>query len=49
MTNALRLYGQALSELRNKLSNLDDQRSESILASITALYMCEVGNKPIAL
>jgi len=49
ITNALRLYGQALSELRNKLSNLDDQRSDSTLASITALYMCEVGNKLIAL
>ncbi|KAJ5810375.1 uncharacterized protein N7503_002593, partial [Penicillium pulvis] len=41
MTHALKLYGQALSELRNKLSNPDDRCTESTLASMTALYIYE--------
>lgn len=45
ITNGLELYGQALSELRNKLSDPDDRETESVLASMTALYMYEVSDK----
>jgi hypothetical protein len=45
ITSALRLYGQALSELRNKLSNPDDRSTDSTLASMTALYMYEVSHR----
>lgn len=44
IANALKLYGQALAELRNQLSNPYDRRTDSTLASITALYMYEVSN-----
>lgn len=44
MISALKLYGQALSELRNKLSNPDDCGTDSTLASMTALYMYEVSH-----
>jgi hypothetical protein len=43
--NGLVLYGQALSELRNKLSSPDDRQTESIMASMTALYMYEVSHR----
>lgn len=49
ITSALRLYGQALSELRNKLSKPDDQCTDSTLASMTALYMYEVSHRVIIL
>lgn len=49
ITNALRLYGQALSELRNQLSNPNHWRTDRTLASITALYMYEVSHRAIAL
>ncbi|KAH8589522.1 hypothetical protein B0O99DRAFT_636687 [Bisporella sp. PMI_857] len=42
ITNARRLYGQALVEIRNQLSDPDDRRAESTLASITALSMYEI-------
>jgi Fungal Zn(2)-Cys(6) binuclear cluster domain len=49
VTIALRLYGQALSELRDKLSSPDNSCTDSTLASITALYLCEVSHKDITL
>jgi len=49
ITNAFVLYGQALSELRDKLSNPDDRRTDSVLASMTALYVYEVSYKVIIL
>ena len=42
ITNAHGIYGEALSELRHELSNRVDRSTDSMLASITALYMCEV-------
>ena len=39
---ALTTYGQALSELRGRLSNPDEWAADSMLAAITALYMHEV-------
>jgi hypothetical protein len=45
MASALRLYGQALSEIRNKLSDANDRCADSTLASITALYMYEVSHE----
>ena len=42
ITNSLSLYGVALSELRNQISNPDDRGTHSTLASLTALYMFEV-------
>lgn len=44
-TDALRLYGQALSELRNQLSSPDDRRTDSTLASVTALGIYEVSHR----
>lgn len=49
ITNAHRLYGQALSELHSKLSDPNDWCSDSTLASITALYMYEVSHEVTAL
>ena len=49
ITNALSLYGQALSELRSQLSNPDNRHGDSTLASITALYMYEVSYRVIPL
>ncbi len=40
--NALALYGQALLELRERLSNPADRRSDSMVAIMTAFYMYEV-------
>jgi hypothetical protein len=42
--NAHVLYGHALSELRKKLSGSDDWRTDSILASMTALSIYEVSH-----
>jgi hypothetical protein len=41
---ALALYGVALSELRQKLSDQGDRHSDSTLACMTALYMYEVSS-----
>ena len=49
ITDALQLYGQALLELRNKLSNPDDWHSDRTLASVTALCMHEVSHEVVAL
>jgi hypothetical protein len=46
---AFRLYGQALSELRSELSSSENRCTDSTLASITALYLYEVGYKFVAL
>lgn len=46
---AFRLYGQALSELRSELSSFENRCTDSTLASITALYLYEVGYKFVAL
>jgi hypothetical protein len=45
ITNALRLYGQALAELYSQLLDLDHRYSASTLASITALYLYQVKPK----
>lgn len=45
ITDALKLYGHALSELREKLSDAKDRQTDSTLASMTALYMYEVRDK----
>ena len=42
MKSALRLYGEALHELRSELSSLENWYTDSTLASITALYLYEV-------
>jgi hypothetical protein len=42
ITDALRLYGHALPELREKLLDAKDRQTDSTLASVTALYMYEV-------
>jgi hypothetical protein len=39
---AFGFYGEALSELRNQLANPDQLNAESMLASMTALYIYEV-------
>jgi hypothetical protein len=44
ITDAILVYGQALSELREKLSNSDDWHTDSILASMTALSIYEVSH-----
>jgi len=43
--DSLRVYGQALSELRNKLSNPDNRYTDSTVASMTALYRYEVSQR----
>lgn len=45
ISNAHRLYGQALAELRDILSNPDNRRTDSTLASMTALYTYEVSDQ----
>jgi hypothetical protein len=45
--NSFKLYGQALSELRCKLSSPDAWRTDSTLASMTALYIYEVSHKSL--
>ena len=40
--NALELYGQALSEVRVQLSDVQNRHSHSTLASVTALYIYQV-------
>ena len=47
--NAFELYGEALSELRNSLSSSNELRTDSKLASMTALYIYEVRHKVIVL
>ena len=47
ITQGLVLYGEALSELRNKLSYPKDGETETVLASMTALYIYEVGRSNI--
>jgi hypothetical protein len=47
--SAHELYGQALSAFRHGLSRSDDRFAEDRLASLTALYMYEVGHKAITL
>jgi hypothetical protein len=48
ITTAFTLYGQAPSELRIQLQDPDVRRTDSTLASITALYVYEVSQKRIA-
>jgi hypothetical protein len=45
ITSALQLYWQALSELRKLLSESRERHTHSTLASITALYIYQVGPK----
>lgn len=45
VTKALKLYGHALCEIRKTLSNHDHRRTDSTLASMTALYIYEVANR----
>lgn len=47
VSNGVRLYGQALSELRYRLSNSEDWCSDTTLASMTAFYMYEVSHQAI--
>lgn len=47
--NAFELYGQALSELRNKISNPKEWRTDSTMASMTTLYIYDVSHKVIIL